>query len=214
MATERVTPLEWPARRKSLSAENSKWGLFTIANTLSFINDEASSIHGTVRLSSIYTSQNGEWRLGGFEILSSVKDDDAVICRYGSLAPEIGRYAPPEIAKSGWEAIKRNPLSTVDSYNFAILMFEVFNGCSISIDQIGQTKNIPPSMHQNYKRLLNANPKARLSVTHFRDQGRRNGGFFETPLIRLSEGIENLGLKSEGEREEFLRSVSQARLDS
>jgi len=62
-------------------------------------------------------------------------------------------------------------------------------------------------MHQSYKRLLNANPKARLSVPHFRDQGRRSGGFFETPLIKLSEGIESLGLKSDGEREEFLRSV-------
>lgn len=84
-------------------------------------------------------------------------------------------------------------------------MFEVFNGGSITADQIGQTKNVPPSMHQSYKRLLNANPKARLSVSHFRDQGRRSGGFFETPLIKLSEGIDSLGLKSEGEREEFLR---------
>lgn len=66
-------------------------------------------------------------------------------------------------------------------------------------------------MHQNYKRLLNSNPKARLSVSHFRDQGRRSGGFFETPLIRLSEGLENLGLKSEGEREEFLRLVVSER---
>lgn len=66
-------------------------------------------------------------------------------------------------------------------------------------------------MHQSYKRLLNANPKPRLSVSHFRDQGRRSGGFFETPLIRLSEGIENLGLKSDGEREEFLRSVTEKR---
>ena len=96
MATERVTPLAWPARRKSLSAETSKWGLFTIAvreigrlktqlyanpiqNTLSFVNDEASSIHGNIRLSSVYISQSGEWRLGGFEVLSSMKDDDAII---------------------------------------------------------------------------------------------------------------------------------------
>ena len=60
-------------------------------------------------------------------------------------------------------------------------------------------------MHQSYKRLLNVNPKARLSVSHFRDQGRRSGGFFETPLIKLSEGIDGLGLKSEGEKEGFLR---------
>lgn len=123
----------------------------------------------------------------------------------GSVVPDLGRYTPPEIAKSGWNTIGRHPVSAVDSYGFGLLTFEVFNGCIISNEQIGQTKNIPPTMHQSYKRLLSANPKARLSVSHFREQGRRSGGYFETPLIRLSEGIESLGLKSEGEREEFLR---------
>lgn len=47
--------------------------------TLKFINDEASSIHGNLRVGSIYTSESGEWKLGGFEILSNVKDDDAII---------------------------------------------------------------------------------------------------------------------------------------
>ena len=93
----------------------------------------------------------------------------------------------------------------MDSFGFGILIFEVFNGGNVNSDQIGQTKNISPSMHQSYKRLMNSNPKARLSVTHFRDQGRRSGGFFETPLIKLSEGLEHLGLKSDNERDEFLR---------
>ncbi|KAL8727403.1 MAG: hypothetical protein Q9166_006075 [cf. Caloplaca sp. 2 TL-2023] len=68
-------------------------------------------------------------------------------------------------------------------------------------------------MHQSYKRLLNPNPKARLSVSHFRDQGRRSGGFFETPLIKLSEGIESLGLKSDGEREIFLSELDEVAND-
>jgi SCY1-like protein 1 len=74
-------------------------------------------------------------------------------------------------------------------------------------DQAGQAKKVPPSMHQSYKRLINPNPKARLSVGHFLEQGRRSGGYFETPLIKLTEGVNNLGLQSETEREEFLRCV-------
>ena len=31
------------------------------------------------------------------------------------------------------------------------------------------------------------------------------GGFFETPLIRLTDDIENLGLKNDEEREDFLK---------
>lgn len=207
IATERVTPLAWSAHRRSLSEETSKWGLHTIANTLAFINDEAASVHGSIRLSSIFMSQSGEWRLGGLDALSSMKDDEGVIFRYGSLVPESGRYSPQEVLKSGWDSIKRNPTSAVDSYGFGILVFEVFNGSFINNDQIGLTKGIPPSMQQSYRRLVNANPKARLSVSHFRDQGKRDGGFFETPLIKLSEGIDSLGLKSDSERGEFLKEL-------
>lgn len=213
VATERVMPLEWSARRNSLGEETLKWGLFTVAGTLSFINDEATSVHGNVRLTSVYTSQSGEWRLGGFEVLSSMREDDAIIYSMGKLLPESGLYAPAEVAKSDWEAIKHNPLSAPDSYGFALLMYEAFNGCMVSHGSIGQTKSIPSNMQQHYKRLLQQNPKIRLSVSHFRQQGRRSGGFFETPLIKLSEGIEGLSLKSDGEREEFLHELDKAAND-
>ncbi|KAI9691314.1 MAG: hypothetical protein M1820_009777 [Bogoriella megaspora] len=207
IVTERLTPLGWHTRRKSLAEETMKWGLYNVAKTLKFINEEGTSVHGAVKTSSVFTSDSGEWKLGGFDILSSMKDDEAIIYAHGSLVPDSARYAPPEVAKSGWEAVKRSPVYTVDSYNFGVLMFEVFNGGFSGGDQIGQTKNIPPSMHQSYKRLLNPNPKARLSVGNFLEQGRRHGGFFQTPLIHLTEGIESLGLKDEMEREEFLSQL-------
>jgi len=59
-------------------------------------------------------------------------------------------------------------------------------------------------MQPSYKRLINANPKVRLSTAQFLEQGLRSGGFFETPLIQLADGIENLGIKSEDERDELL----------
>jgi SCY1-like protein 1 len=46
---------------------------------MKFVNDEASSVHGLLGVASIFTSESGEWKLGGFEILSNVKDDEAVI---------------------------------------------------------------------------------------------------------------------------------------
>ncbi|MCJ1243442.1 hypothetical protein MMC30_000639 [Trapelia coarctata] len=207
IATERVTPLAWHVRRKSLSVETTKWGLSMIATTLRFIHDEASSVHGAIRVSSIFTSESGEWRLGGLDLLSSMKEDDAVIHTYAGLLPGVNIYAPPEISKTGWDTIKRNPVAATDSYNFGLLIYEVYNGGTINTDRIGQTTNIPPSIHQSYKRLLNTNPKARLTVSHFLEQGRRSGGFFETPLIRLSEGVENLGLKSDNERAELLSEL-------
>lgn len=123
---------------------------------------------------------------------------------FGSLVPDSARYTPPELAKSGWDALKRSPHTAVDSYDFGVLIFESFNGDFMGSDQAGQTKNVPPSMHSSYKRLVNANPKARLSVGHFLDQGQRHGSFFDTALIKLTEGVDNLGVKSASEREAFL----------
>ncbi|KAJ2895933.1 armadillo-type protein [Zalerion maritima] len=207
IATERLVPLRWHVKRKSLTPETIKWGLYSIARTVKFVNDEASSIHGNLKVASVYTSESGEWKLGGFEVLSNVKDDDAIVYTYGSLVPDSSRYTPPELASSGWDAIKRSPHSAVDSYTFGTLIYEVFNGHFHGQDQAGQTKGVPPSIHAPYRRLVNRNPKARLSVGHFVEQGKRHGSFFDTPLIKLTEGIDNLGLKSEAEREEFLDNL-------
>ncbi|KAL9595053.1 MAG: hypothetical protein Q9219_006676 [cf. Caloplaca sp. 3 TL-2023] len=149
------------------------------AATLAFINDEATSVHGNMRLRSVYTSRSGEWRLGGFEVLSSMKEDDAIIFSMGSFTPSSGLYNPPEVSKSGWEVIKRHPLSAPDSYGFGLFIFEVFNGGLASNDSIGQIKNIPSSMQQSYKRLLQQNPKARLSISHFREQDAASKDFPE-----------------------------------
>ncbi|KAL4868114.1 hypothetical protein BDV12DRAFT_106162 [Aspergillus spectabilis] len=207
IVTERVVPLSWHVKRRSVSEETAKWGLYTVASTIKFINGDAASVHGAIRASSVYTSESGEWKLGGFDILSSMNDDQAVIYTYGSLVPDAARYTPPEIVKGGWDAVKRHPLTAVDSYGLAILIFEVFNGNFTGGDQVGRTTNIPPSMQQSYKRLCAANPKIRLSAAHFVEQGKKHGGFFETPLIRLTDDIDSLGLKSDEEREEFLNEL-------
>ncbi|KAH8821161.1 kinase family protein-like protein [Xylogone sp. PMI_703] len=209
IATERVVPLRWHIKRKSMSEETLKWGLCAVAQTIRFINDDASSVHGMLRVGSLYTGESGEWKVGGFEALSSMKDDEAIIYTYGSLVPDSGRYAPPEVAKSGWDAIKRGPVSAPDAYNLGTLIFEVFNGDFMGSDQAGQTKNIPLTMQQSYKRLVNSNPKARISIGNFLEQGLRSGGFFDTPLIKLTENVDNLGMKSEEEREEFLVELDQ-----
>ncbi|KAJ5352712.1 hypothetical protein N7452_001686 [Penicillium brevicompactum] len=207
IVTERVVPLSWPVKRRSINEETAKWGLHTVASTLKFINDDASSVHGAVRASSVFTSESGEWKLGGFDVLSSMKEEDAIIYTYGSIVPDAARYTPPEVVKGGWDTIKRNPLAAVDAYGLGILIFEVFNGSFSGGDQVGKTTNIPPTMQQSYKRLCTANPKLRLSPGHFVEQGKKHGGFFQTPLIRLTEDIESLGLKDDDEREKFINEL-------
>ncbi|KAI5283437.1 hypothetical protein KEM54_002132 [Ascosphaera aggregata] len=208
--TERVQPLGWSVKRKALTPEAATWGLHAVAQTVRFVNEDAASIHGAVRLSSVFTSESGEWRLGGFDILSSVKDDEAIIYTYGSLVPNYTTFAPPEIQKTGPVAIRNGPHTAIDSFGFGVLVFQVFNGGSFrGSSDVGKTANIPSSMHKSYRRLMNANPKMRLSVSHFLEQGRGVGGFFDSTLIRLTEDIDKLGLKSEEERDEFISTLDE-----
>lgn len=46
---------------------------------LAFINDSCTSTHGAIRTKAIFLSLSGEWKLGGFEVLSNPKDDAAVL---------------------------------------------------------------------------------------------------------------------------------------
>lgn len=36
-------------------------------------------VHGNVRISSIFTNKAGEWKLGGFELLCSMKEESPII---------------------------------------------------------------------------------------------------------------------------------------
>ena len=36
-------------------------------------------VHGNVRMSSIFTNKAGEWKLGGFELLDSMKEESPMI---------------------------------------------------------------------------------------------------------------------------------------
>ncbi|KAI9882873.1 MAG: hypothetical protein M1823_005382 [Watsoniomyces obsoletus] len=203
LATEKVTPLGWYIKRKTLTTESIKWGLFSIAKALRFINEDAVSIHGLVRIPSVFVSESGEWKLGGFEALSSMKDDNAVMFHIKqSYLP-----TPPEVSNNGWDKVRNYPVTAVDAFQYGVLIYEVFGGTYSRQAGIAPKGNVPQNMYQAYRRLWNDDPQLRLSVGHFLDQGLRSGGFFDTRLIRLTEGIEKLGLQTENERQDFLGKI-------
>lgn len=100
-------------------------------------------------------------------------------------------------------------IHVTDSWGFGMLIYEAFNGPIGSTDQLTQPKKIPPAMAAAYKRLIAANPKSRLSVKDFLAQGVRSRSFFDTPLIHVSEFVENISIKDQSEREGFLDELER-----
>lgn len=80
IVTERVQPLSKALQNSPNGKEDwLVWGLHRVVTALAFVNDSCASTHGNVRVDSIFVANSGEWRLGGFEVLSNAKDDAAVL---------------------------------------------------------------------------------------------------------------------------------------
>ncbi|KAI8136893.1 armadillo-type protein [Fennellomyces sp. T-0311] len=187
------------------------WGLYKVANALKFINNDCGMVHGNVRISSIFINPAGEWKLGGFELLSSMKDESPMILTFGGVAPEANRYAPPEVKKSGWTVIKDLPTAAVDSYHLGCLVYEAYNNRFDSTDRLlTQRGNIPPSMLDIYRALLRPSPGGRADADAFLDEGLRPGGFFRDDFIQVNLFLENISIKDQGEREVFFRKLDSS----
>jgi SCY1-like protein 1 len=75
-----------------------KLGLYKIASTLKFLTQDCNLVHGNVNINSIFVIKSGEWKLAGYELVSSASDEPPVLLNLGYLLPN--RYIPPEMEKS------------------------------------------------------------------------------------------------------------------
>ncbi|TCD64866.1 hypothetical protein EIP91_003532 [Steccherinum ochraceum] len=228
--TERVRPLA-PAiqERASRSAQDKKnwllWGLHRITVALTFINDNAASTHGNVRIDSVFISPSGEWKLGGFEVLSNPKDDAAVLYTMGGLTPDAMNFASPEVKKRGWIILKEHKTSAADAYALGLLIHFAFNP-SQPLPPTAQSPHPPPTTQDrgsipniifpSFKKLLNPNPNARLSPQNFLELGMaqtagEDSGFFASnKLVKVCAGLDNFNLANESEKASLLRTLKES----
>ncbi|RUS24657.1 armadillo-type protein [Jimgerdemannia flammicorona] len=190
-----------------VSPENSSFS--TPQNAIKFLNADCGLVHGNIRLSSIFATKGGEWKLGGFELLGSPKEEGAVILTFGGLVPDSAKYASPETRKSGWSIIKDVPVHSTDSWLYACLVYESYNGPFSSSDQLTTRKDIPTNMFAAYKQLLAPGPASRADLGKFIDLGTRAGGFFQTDFLQVNLFLENLSMKEQKEKEGFYRKLDE-----
>ncbi|KZV89648.1 ARM repeat-containing protein [Exidia glandulosa HHB12029] len=226
LVTERVKPLSkalpaWANKTDKERQEYLVWGLHRVSVALAFINDSAASTHGAVRADSILISPSGEWKLGGFEVLSNPKDEAAVLYNMGSLLPDANVYCSPEVRKSSYAVLKDHDPAVADAYALGILINSVFNP-TFSVPPTTQPPHpqiaassrgaIPPPIFAHYKRLLNPSPKARLTPKGFLELGMDTAtGFFAlNPLVRVCAGLDNFAVASESDKTELIRTLRES----
>ncbi|KAI9247622.1 armadillo-type protein [Sporodiniella umbellata] len=183
------------------------WGLYKIANAIKFLTS-CDMVHGNVRIASIFTNKAGEWKLGGFELLCSMKEESPVILTFGGLVSDAQRYASPEVKKAGWTSIKELPEGSLDSYHLGCLIYETYNHRFETTDSLlNQKGSIPQKMLRIYTQLLNPNAKARASADMFIDEGLGPKGFFTTEFVNVSLFLENINIKEQHEKDTFFKNI-------
>ncbi|KAF9242051.1 hypothetical protein BU15DRAFT_44386 [Melanogaster broomeanus] len=228
--TERVRPLPaalqaWASKGQQEREDWLLWGLHRISVALAFINDSAASTHGNIRPNAIFISPSGEWKLGGFEVLSNPNDDHAVLYTMGGLLPSAMACASPEVKKSGWSALKDGPISAADSYALGLLLHSAFNPSHPPPPtaepphpppQPSSRGSIPTSVFPSFKKLLNPNPKGRMTAKNFLDvgmaetAGEGSGYFSGNRLVKVCGGLDNFSLGSEAEKAALLRTLKES----
>ncbi|KAF9559894.1 ARM repeat-containing protein [Agrocybe pediades] len=223
--TERVRPLSSVLPQYSSKTAQERedwilWGLHRISVALTFLNDQCMSTHGKICPNSIFLSPSGEWKLGGFEVLSNPRDDNAVLYTMGGLLPGLSSWAPPEVKKSGWSALKEADVAAADSYGLGLLLHAVFNPNHPPPPTAepphpppppASRGAIPTSIFPSFKKLLNPNPKGRLSPKAFLEIGMSETGFFSNNrLVKVCGGLDNFALSSEAEKNMLLKTLKES----
>ncbi|KAK0534147.1 Nuclear aminoacylation-dependent tRNA export pathway component [Tilletia horrida] len=217
IAVEPVRPLrsvlESMVGKDDMRAEWVTWGLSKLATAVKFINVDAQSAHGNIRIDSIFVTPAGEWRLGGFDVLSAMNDPAGVLFNMGGIVPDAGQYASPEVKRGGWSILKEMESHALDSYDIGLLVFEAYN--NVHPSQIGgglpPSGRIPSAVYGLAKRLLSVTPKGRMSTSQFLEVGVSDGGFFkENRLQNVSSGMDSFMLSSDSERGALMRMLSES----
>lgn len=228
--TERVRPLPLALSQSSSNAPRERedwliWGLHRISVALAFLNDSASSTHGNVRPNAVFITPSGEWKLGGFEVLSNPKDDLSVIYTMGGLMPDAMACAPPEVKKEGWSTLKDVPVSAADGYALGLLLHAVFNPTHPPPPtaqpphpppQVSSRGAIPLSVFPSFKKLLNPNAKLRMSPKNLlnigmaESDGEGHGFFVQNRLVKVCAGLDGFTLSSESDKASLLRTLKES----
>ncbi|KDR75324.1 hypothetical protein GALMADRAFT_226987 [Galerina marginata CBS 339.88] len=197
------------------------WGLHRISVALAFLNDQCLSTHGKVSPNAIFLSPSGEWKLGAFEVFSNPKDDGALLYIMGGLLPGSSAWAPPEVKKSGWSALKDSDPAGADAYALGLLLHAVFNPTHPPPPTAepphpppapSSRGAIPASVFPVFKKLLNPNPKGRLNAKGFLEVGMTaDAGFFlNNRLVKVCSGLDNFSLASEAEKNMLLKTLKES----
>ncbi|CAD5118705.1 DgyrCDS7387 [Dimorphilus gyrociliatus] len=205
LVTEYSTPLKvylqdeierGPRREMAIS-----WGLHQISKGLSFLNKDCNLVHNNICISSVFVTENGEWKLAGFEYIYSAKEN----VDYGPRLSSLAAYEPPE----GFSGVRPPKAKlAIDSWGLGCLIWECYNTPITRSNQLKDTHEIPKSLLPVYIELLSTNVKIRPTSLKFIELCRKNRCYMDNKFVDCMLFLEEIQIKEELEKNNFFSSLS------
>ena len=187
----------------------------SVARAIKFINVEASSVLGFVDFSTIFINEKGEFKLGGFEVLTNLKTDpDQPIYRLSGKLNGFNELLSPEVSSNGIEILRGSQTVKFDSWRLGVLIYKLFNieAYTITNDDLLKGKNIPKSLLAAYKKLLSTSVTVRPTVEQFLKNGEHT--YFNTNLINCYKELDEFGLRNDQEKLQFFQNLEVVKEDA
>ncbi|XP_047994716.1 N-terminal kinase-like protein [Leguminivora glycinivorella] len=209
VATEYVEPLATHIDDMKLEGQQKDlflaWGIFQITRALSFFNNDGNLRHNNVCLYSVFVTQAGEWKLGGFEFLTSHGQDTSNPIPI-KILPALEIYDPPE--KKDPSKLKAVTKCSSDMWGLGCLIWEAFNGPLKSQPALKTLDSIPKQLCTLYCELVSANPTSRPNPADIITRCRKIGGYFKNDLIDTMLFLEEIQIKDKIEKGRFFSTLS------
>ncbi|KAI9187985.1 Nuclear aminoacylation-dependent tRNA export pathway component [Blastocladiella emersonii ATCC 22665] len=168
-------------------------GLYKIATALHFLHKDCNVMHGNLQPRSIFVTQAGEWKLGGFELVTPSSDAYGPLFTHGHLLAQ--PYVPPEVQARGTKLNETSPFAH-DRYQLGALIRAA----------------VPPTMpgagdlHRYMATFLAHEPAQRPDPVAFI----QCAVFASSPLVSVCSAMENMAVMDERERNHLIERIAVA----
>ncbi|PRP76739.1 hypothetical protein PROFUN_11742 [Planoprotostelium fungivorum] len=201
IVTEAVKPLTEYLQEIAEYPSALIWGIYQLTKALSFLKT-AKMIHGNLTIENIFVTQAGDWKLGGFDLISPFADTTSLIRNSGFTSFIPNKYKSPEYVKNNWTPLDEDNLSCIDVWMLACLIYELYNGKYEKMEELKRPGNIPKDLLPVYQKMLHSNPDNRIEPAEILTSSYFQNNYVETCLF-----LEEMALKDAAEKEKFFRKL-------
>ncbi|CAJ1407519.1 unnamed protein product [Effrenium voratum] len=203
IVTEEVVPLVTAAAAEGDDDGPAIWGLFQALDGLSFLHSSGFT-HGLFGPLAIWVTNQGDYRIGSFELCQKGLDTGSAIAARRRVGPNSsGLPEPPSAMQNGGM-----PSVGIDMWGAAVLMAFVFASprARMQLDLRQVEKEIPLDLRKAFMELENPKPlRGRSPLADIMALG-----FFQQhPAVQVFSFLSNLQLKSPEEKEAFFEGLPQ-----